>query len=70
MSNFSTAPLPHMQGTTVHLGHGIILEPHEGPTSVACTCGGLLEPKPDTKSAQLARFEAHQEEARRESVPS
>lgn len=58
-----TAP----QETDFHPGHSPILEPPEGPESaLACTCGGLLELKPDTKPAQMGRYHLHLEEARRE----
>jgi hypothetical protein len=57
------------QETDIHPGHGPILEPPEGPQSLlACICGGLLELEPDTKTAQLNRFQGHLEEERREAL--
>ncbi|MFD5079554.1 hypothetical protein [Streptomyces sp. NPDC058371] len=53
--------------TEFHPGHGPILEPPEGPESaLACTCGGLLELNPETKTAQIDRYHEHLEEVRRE----
>ncbi|MFF1678791.1 hypothetical protein ACFVYG_22465 [Streptomyces sp. NPDC058256] len=70
MPNSSTATPTDMQVTKFHPGHSTILEPLDEPCSLACTCGGLLEVKPDTKSAQLARFEDHLEQTRREDTAS
>ncbi|WP_241720629.1 hypothetical protein [Streptomyces lydicus] len=56
-----------MQEIDSHPGHSPILEPPEGPSALACTCGGLLELKTDTKTVQLNLFHGHLEEIRRES---
>ncbi|MEV6400869.1 hypothetical protein AB0M39_39860 [Streptomyces sp. NPDC051907] len=53
------------QDTEFRPGHTVIIEPLEGPCSVACTCGGFLEVKPETRSAQLARFRAHMRDNQR-----
>lgn len=55
-----------MPATGFHPGHGPTLEPPEGLSALACTCGGLLEPTPDAKHTQHARFNAHLEETSRE----
>ncbi|RNG13815.1 hypothetical protein [Streptomyces botrytidirepellens] len=65
-----TECLTEMQGAKFHPGHSLILEPPEGPSALACTCGGFLELKPDTRSAQIVRYRAHLEEAVREATPS
>ncbi|MFE5406621.1 hypothetical protein ACFQ9Z_35970 [Streptomyces sp. NPDC056580] len=55
-----TITLTAPQETNGHPGHSPILEPPEGPESaLACTCGGLLEVKPDTKPAQMSRYQQH-----------
>ncbi|MET9110534.1 hypothetical protein [Streptomyces zhihengii] len=48
-------------------GHSPIMEPPEGPDSaLACTCGGLLVPRPDTQPAQKIVFGLHLEEVQHE----
>lgn len=65
-SSMATTPTDP-QAPEFHLGHSPILEPPGGPESaLACTCGGLLELKPDTKAAQMIRHHEHLEEVRRE----
>lgn len=59
MPSASTVPPTEKQKIKLRPGHNLILEPLEEPCSVGCTCGGLLEPAPDTKSAQLARYQSH-----------
>lgn len=66
MTSSATTPPTEMPATEFHPGHSPILEPPEGPSAIACTCGGLLEPTPDAKHTQLARFHAHLEETSRE----
>jgi hypothetical protein len=67
MTSTLTATPTAPQETDFHPGHSPILEPPEGPKSaLACTCGGLLELKPDTKPAQLGCYQLHLDEVRRE----
>lgn len=62
MTRSSTTPTTEMPAIEFRPGHTVIFEPLEEPCSVACTCGGLLEPTPNAKHTQLARFHAHLEE--------
>lgn len=66
MTRSLTTTPTEMAETGFRPGHTVILQPSEGPCSVACTCGGLLEPTLGAKKAQLARFLAHLEETARE----
>jgi hypothetical protein len=66
MINSATTPPTEMSATEFHPGHSPILEPPEGPSALACTCGGLLDPTPGAKDTQLARFHAHLAETSRE----
>jgi hypothetical protein len=66
MTSSSATPLTEMPATEFRPGHTVIFEPLGEPCSVACTCGGLLEPTPDAKHTQLARFQAHLEETPQE----
>jgi len=41
-------------------GHVILLEDTDtGQSAAACSCGGFLEPIPNSPTAQLARFHGH-----------
>ncbi|MGW6145807.1 hypothetical protein [Streptomyces sp. NPDC055140] len=69
MTTSLTAAPTNPQENDFHPGHSPILEPPEGPESaLACTCGGLLELKPDTKPAQMARYHLHVEEVHAEAL--
>ncbi|MFH8257849.1 hypothetical protein [Streptomyces roseolus] len=68
MTSTVTAAPTALQENDSPPGHSPIMEPPEGPDSaLACTCGGLLVPKPDTQAAQKVVFDLHLEEVRRES---
>ncbi|MGP3950857.1 hypothetical protein [Streptomyces sp. 7N604] len=48
-------------------GHTILFEPTtEANCTVACTCGGLLEPKSDSRTNQITRFRDHLRETQGE----
>jgi hypothetical protein len=69
MPNALTAPAADPQENNLHVGHSPILEPPEGPESaLACTCGGLLELRPASKSAQMSHYDLHLKEARHEAL--
>ncbi|MFI1701457.1 hypothetical protein ACH419_36630 [Streptomyces bobili] len=66
MTTSATTPPTELPAAEFHPGHSLILEPPEGPSALACTCGGLLDPTLDAEHSQLARFHAHLKEASRE----
>jgi hypothetical protein len=67
MTNSLTATPTSLQEPDVHPGHSPILEPPEGPESaLACTCGGLLDLKPEAKPAKMDRYHLHLVDVRRD----
>ncbi|MFB7836022.1 hypothetical protein [Streptomyces sp. NPDC056056] len=50
-------------------GHALVLQPAgHGLCKLACACGGLLEPKPDTEEAHRERHHRHLTEIQADST--
>ncbi|MFD4247554.1 hypothetical protein ACFWP3_39115 [Streptomyces sp. NPDC058525] len=51
-------------------GHTLVLQPAgSGLYKLACACGGLLEPTPDTADAHRARHDEHLQELQADGTP-